>query len=269
MMVRNPVVAGQFYPASPDGLRKMIESMVDDRAEKVEVIGLVSPHAGYIYSGGVAGAVISRIKFKDTVIILGPNHTGRGKAFSIMPKGSWRTPLGEVEIDSEVGKRILASSEYLEEDHLAHQFEHSLEVQVPFLQYFKPDVRIVPIVLAHAGGAIYKKIGKELASAVKGSKKEVVILASSDMTHYEPHEAAKRKDSQAIEAILNLDEDELLKRVEELDISMCGYAPVVSLISAAKELGAKKAELVKYQTSGDTSGDYRSVVGYAGIIIVK
>jgi hypothetical protein len=175
--------------------------------------------------------------------------------------------LGDIEIDSELGKRILASSSYLEEDHVAHQFEHSLEVQLPFLQYFKPDVRIVPIILAHAKGATYKKIGKELASAIKESKKAVVILASSDMTHYEPHEIARKKDSRAIEAILDLNEDELLRRVDELDISMCGYAPVVSLISAAKELGAKKAELVKYQTSGDTSGDYSSVVGYAGIIV--
>lgn len=266
-MIRGPVVAGQFYPASSDGLKGMIETMVDDRAEKVNAIGLVAPHAGYIYSGVVAGAVISRIKFKDTFVILGPNHTGRGKAFSIMTKGAWETPLGEVEIDSELGKRILASSSYLEEDHLAHRFEHSLEVQVPFLQYFKPDVRIVPIIIAHASGATYKKIGMELASAIKESKRGVVILASSDMTHYEPHEVARKKDRQAIEAILDLNEDELLRRVDELGISMCGYAPVVILIAAAKELGAKKAELVKYQTSGDTSGDYSSVVGYAGILV--
>jgi len=266
-MIRNAIVAGQFYPGSSDGLKRMIESMVDDRAEKVEAVGLVSPHAGYIYSGVVAGAVISRVKFKDTFVILGPNHTGRGKAFSIMTKGVWETPLGEVKIDSELGKGILDSSSYLEEDHAAHQFEHSLEVQVPFLQYFKPDVRIVPIVLAHANGATYKKIGIELAGAIKESKKGAVILASSDMTHYEPHETARKKDRQAIDAILDLNEDELLKRVDEFDISMCGYAPVVSLISAAKELGAKKAELVKYQTSGDTSGDYSSVVGYAGILV--
>jgi len=265
--MRNTVVAGQFYPGSSEGLRMMIESMVDGRAEKVEAIGLVSPHAGYVYSGVVAGAVISRVKFKDTFVILGPNHTGRGKAFSIMTKGVWGTPLGVVEIDSELGKRILDSSSCLEEDHAAHQFEHSLEVQVPFLQYFKPDVRIVPIVMAHASGATYKKIGMELAGAIKESEKGAVILASSDMTHYEPHETARRKDRQAIDAILDLDEDELLRRVDEFDISMCGYAPVVSLISAAKELGAKKAELVKYQTSGDTSGDYSSVVGYAGILV--
>jgi len=266
-MIREPVAAGQFYPGSAPGLKRMLESMVNDRAAKVDAIGLVSPHAGYIYSGVVAGAVISRVKLKDTVIMLGPNHTGQGKEFSIMTDGSWITPLGEVEIDGELAKKILSSSSYLEEDKAAHQYEHSLEVQLPFLQYFKADVRIVPIILAHARGSVYKKIGKELAGAIKESKRQVVILASSDMTHYEPQEAARKKDNKAIEAILNLDVDELLERVAILDISMCGYAPVTVLISVAKELGATKAELVKYQTSGDASGDYRSVVGYAGIIV--
>jgi len=266
-MIRNPVVAGQFYPESPDQLRSMIKGMVDEKVVKEEVIGLISPHAGYIYSGPVASATISRIKFKDTFIILGPNHTGIGKPCSIMTKGVWKTPLGEVEIDSELGKQILATSSHLEEDNAAHQYEHSIEVQLPFLQYFKRDIRLVPIILAYSTGATYKEIGKELAKAIKDLNREVVIIASSDMTHYEPQESAQRKDNKAIEAILDLNEDELLKRVDELDISMCGYAPAVSLISAAKELGAKGAELVRYQTSGDTTGDYSSVVGYAGIII--
>ena len=266
-MVRNPIVAGQFYPGSPDQLRSMIGEMVDEEAAKEEVIGLVSPHAGYIYSGPVAGATISRINFKDTFVIVGPNHTGGGKPFSIMTEGVWQTPLGEVEVDSELGKQILAASEHLQEDHQAHQYEHSIEVQLPFLQYFKSDIKLVPIILTHASGDIYKEIGKGIAKAIKELNKGVVIIASSDMTHYEPQESAQRKDAQAIEAILDLDEDELLKRVQELNISMCGYAPAVSLISAAKELGAARAELVRYQTSGDTSGDYSSVVGYAGIII--
>jgi len=266
-MIRKPVVAGQFYPGSPEQLKGMIGEMVDERVEKVEVIGLVSPHAGYVYSGPVAGAVISRIKFKDTFVILGPNHTGMGKLFSIMTEGTWKTPLGEVEIDSELGEHILAASSHLEEDYVAHQYEHSIEVQIPFLQYFKPDIKIVPIVFSHFTGAAYKEIGKGIARVIKGLGREAVIIASSDMTHYEPQEAARRKDAQAIEAIVDLDEDKLLKRVEGMGISMCGYAPAVSLISAARELGARGAELVKYQTSGDTSGDYSSVVGYAGIII--
>jgi AmmeMemoRadiSam system protein B len=266
-VTRNPVVAGQFYPASASELKRMLKGMVAEKAKRQEVIGLISPHAGYIYSGAVAGATISRIKFKETFIIMGPNHTGSGKPFSIMTEGRWKTPLGEVEIDSALAKKILASSRYLEEDSLAHLGEHSIEVQLPFLQYFSTEFKLVPIMLAHAGGAIYKEIGKELAKAVKESGRKVVIIASSDMTHYESQASAQRKDTQAIEAVLKLDEDELLKRVEEFDISMCGYGPAVSLIAAAKELGAKGAELVKYQTSGDTTGDYSSVVGYAGIII--
>ena len=266
-MIRNPIVAGQFYPASASQLEEMIERLVDEKAEQQEVIGLVSPHAGYIYSGSVTGAVISRIKFKDTFIIMGPNHSGRGKPLSIMTEGDWEMPMGRVEIDSELGKRILAISSHLQEDYLAHQYEHSIEVQIPFLQYFNPDIRIVPILLSFASGAVYKEIGREIARAIKELNREVVIIASSDMTHYEPQESASEKDYKAIDAVLALDEDELLKRVEELNISMCGYAPTVSLISAARELGAKGAELVKYQTSGDTSGDYSSVVGYAGIII--
>lgn len=269
MKVRNPVVSGQFYPESPSLLQSQIEGFVDKRVPKEEVVGVVSPHAGYIYSGVVAGAVISKIKFKDTFIILGPNHTGYGSPFSIMAEGVWRTPLGEVEIDSKLGRKIVESSNYLEEDYLAHLREHSIEVQIPFLQYFKKDIKIVPIVLAFAPGATYKEIGKEIAKAVKNLSQEVIIIASTDMTHYEPHEIAQNKDSKAIEAILDLNEDELLKRVDELNISMCGYGPTVTLISACKELGAKTAELVKYQTSGDTSGNYRSVVGYAGIVIKR
>jgi len=266
-MIRNPIVSGQFYPESPSQLKAMIEGMVDEKAVKEEVIGLISPHAGYSYSGPVAGAAISKIKFKDTFIIMGPNHTGRGKPLSIVTEGIWKTPLGEVEIDSELGKQILATSNHLEEDSVSHQYEHSIEVQLPFLQYFKKDIKLVPIILAYSDGATYKEIGKELARAIKVLNKEVVIIASSDMTHYEPQESAREKDNKAIEAILDLNEDELLKRVDELNISMCGYAPAVSLISAAKELGVRGAELIRYQTSGDTTGDYSSVVGYAGIII--
>ncbi len=265
-MIRKPAVAGQFYPAQAAKLREMIQGMVSKKAKKEDVIGLVSPHAGYIYSGPVAGATISKVKFKDTFIILGPNHTGMGKPLSIMTAGTWETPLGQVEIDSELAEKILATSRHLQDDVGAHQYEHSLEVQIPFLQYFKQDFRIVPIILAYSSATAYKELGEEIAQAVKDLKRKVVIIASSDMTHYEPQESAQRKDSQAIEAILELNEDELLRRVSELDISMCGYAPTVALISAAKKLGATSAELVRYQTSGDTTGDYSAVVGYAGII---
>ncbi|MFC1948625.1 AmmeMemoRadiSam system protein B [Chloroflexota bacterium] len=267
MTVRNPVVAGQFYPGAPEQLRATIKEMVDEGATREEVIGMVIPHAGYIYSGPVTGATISRVKFKDTFVIIGPNHTGEGRPLSIMTEGVWKTPLGEVEIDSALAKKILSASKHLKEDTLAHRYEHSIELQLPFLQYFKPDIKFVPIVFGHASGEVYKEIGKEIARAVKESNSQAVIVASSDMTHYETQESAREKDNQAIEAMLDLDEDELLERVKEYDISMCGYAAAVSVISASKELGAGAAELVKYQTSGDVIGDFSSVVGYAGIII--
>jgi hypothetical protein len=152
-MIRNSVVAGQFYPASPDQLRSMIEGLFVEHTVKEDAIGLVSPHAGYIYSGPVAGALISKVKLKDTFIIIGPNHTGTGKPLSIMTEGTWKTPLGEVEIDSELGKQILATSSHLEEDHIAHQFEHSIEVQLPFLQYFKKDIKLVPPIRKLAGSS--------------------------------------------------------------------------------------------------------------------
>ncbi|UCE97385.1 MAG: MEMO1 family protein [Dehalococcoidia bacterium] len=265
-MIREAVVAGRFYPASPIELREMIASMIDQMATKEDVIGLVSPHAGYIYSGPVTGATISRVRMRDTFIILGPNHTGMGKAFSIMTQGFWRTPLGDVEIDSEFAGNIAALSSYLEKDSDAHRYEHSIEVQLPFLQYLKKNIKFVPIVLAQADGTVYKEIGEAIAGAVKKIKREVIIIASSDMTHYESQTSAKEKDNRAIEAMLALNEDELMEKVERLKISMCGYAPVISLITATKALGADKAELVRYQTSGDTTGDYSSVVGYAGLI---
>ena len=266
-MIRNAVAAGRFYPDSASEIREMMETLVDESAEKEAVIGLLTPHAGYPYSGTVAGATISRVKFKDTFIIMGPSHTGAGRPFSIMSEGAWRTPLGEVEIDSELGKKLLATSDYLQEDETAHTYEHAIEVQLPFLQYLKPDIKIVPIILAYATADTYKKIGRDIAAAIKESDGKAVIIASGDMTHYEPQKIAEEKDNQALKAMLKLDEDELTRRYQELDISMCAYGPAVCLISAAKELGATGAELVKYQTSGDVTGDYSSVVGYAGIII--
>ena len=268
-MIREPIVAGHFYPASSSSLEAQIRGFVDEKVPKEEVIGLVSPHAGYIYSGPVAGITLSRIQFKDTFIIMGPSHTGNGKPFSIMTEGSWKTPLGEVEINSNLGKQILKRSGYLEEDVVAHLFEHSIEVQIPLLQYFKRDIKIVPIVLSHASPSIYKDIGREIAEAIKDSGAQTVIISSSDMTHYEPQKSAGRKDNSAIDAILELDEDELMKRIKEMNITMCGYAPTVALLTAAKEFGAKRAELIRYQTSGDVTGDHSSVVGYAGIIIPR
>jgi len=268
-MIREPYAAGSYYPGSTSRLREMLEMCTDAKAEKEDVVGLLMPHAGYQYSGAVAGAAISRVKFKDTFIIIGPSHSGMGKPFSVMTEGTWLTPLGEVEIDSELARKIVAVSEYAEEDYRAHQQEHAVEVQVPFLQYFKSDIRIVPIILASAPAATYEQIGRDIARAIKELNREVVIIASGDMTHYEPQSTAEEKDRQAIEAMLALDGAELTRRYEKLHITMCAHGPVVCLISAAKELGVAGAELIKYQTSGDTTGDYDAVVGYAGIIFKK
>jgi MEMO1 family protein len=268
-MIREAVAAGQFYPLSSEKLRLMIESLVDRKAVKEDVIGLVSPHAGYIYSGAVACSVISRINFKNTFIIIGPNHTGLGKPFSLMAEGSWETPLGQVEIDEELSGKILSISKYIESDELAHQREHSIEVQLPFLQYFKPDVKIVPIILGGGDAAIFKEIGHEIAEAVRESGRDAVILASSDMNHYESLEETRKKDGIAIEAMLKLNADKLVETVKQNRITMCGFGPAAVMINAAMELGAGKAELVRYQTSGEVSGDFDQVVGYAGILVKK
>jgi len=269
MMIREPVVAGTFYPVRANGLHSMLEQLIDKGAVKEDVIGVLLPHAGYQYSGGVAGATISRVKFADTFVIMGPSHTGLGESFSIMTEGVWKTPLGEVAVDKELARKILGASRFLREDHVAHLQEHAVEVQLPFLQYFKPDVRIVPIILTSADVAVYQEIGRAIARAIGEAGREVVIIASGDMTHYEPQKIAEQKDRLGIEAMLQLDEVELLKKVHERGISMCAYAPAASMIVAAKETGAREAELVRYQTSGDASGDYSAVVGYAGIIIKR
>ena len=236
---------------------------------KDEVIGVVSPHAGYVYSGAVAVAVLSSIKPRSKYVILGPNHTGLGAAFSMSKVSSWKTPLGEVAIDEDLREKLLGYSGLIEADDAAHMAEHSIEVQLPILQAMQKEFTFVPIVVASDDLESYRKVGKDIAGAIKelGIQKETVIIASSDMTHYEADESVRSKDKAAIEAILELDEEKLLKRVRQMEISMCGYGPTAVMITAAKILGAKKAKLVKYQTSGDTSGDYSSVVGYAGITV--
>ncbi len=270
MAMRKPAVAGQFYSGSEKSLLREVESLIDKSISKKEdALGVVSPHAGYIYSGPVAASVLATIKPKSTYIIMGPNHTGLGKPFSLSTDEPWKTPLGEVRIDETLADRIKKNSKYINEDNAAHAYEHSIEVQIPFLQVLNKNFKIVPIVISHADPDVYREIGLGLGKAIKDLSLEssVTIIASSDMTHYEPHDLAKKKDSKAIEAVLGLDEDKLMEAVEKFDISMCGYAPTFIMLVAVKELGATKARLVKYQTSGDTSGDYSSVVGYAGIVI--
>lgn len=269
MASRLPAVAGQFYPGTSFGLRKQLKQLVNPKTKKEKVIGAIVPHAGYIYSGKVAGAVFSTMEAADTFIILGPNHTGYGKQFSLMSKGLWQTPLGVVEIDEEFSAYLLKNSHLLEEDDLAHRFEHSLEVELPFLQYLfsSKKIKIVPIVIGGGSLSNYQLLGKELSGVVLRSKKKVIVLASSDMTHYEAQKIAESKDKMAIDKILNLDEKGLLDIIDEYNITMCGSAPVAVLLSYAKGMLAQAGQLIKYETSAAASGDSSSVVGYAGIII--
>ncbi len=266
-MIRMPAVAGRFYEAKPSLLQREIEAYLTVREPREEVIGCVCPHAGYMYSGHVAGAVYGRILVPDTVIIMGPNHTGLGHPAAVMASGTWQMPFGPVEIEERLARLILAESEVLAEDVEAHLYEHSLEVQVPFLQYLNPRVRIVPICLSMLSLPEIEDIGQACARAISLYGERVLLVASTDMSHYVPHSVAKEKDMLAIERILELDHVGLLEVVVREKISMCGVVPTAATLVAAKILGARAAELVKYATSGEVSGDFYQVVGYAGIII--
>ncbi|MEK7849282.1 MAG: MEMO1 family protein [Candidatus Omnitrophota bacterium] len=269
-MIRKPAVAGQFYPSDPAELIKLINSFgtKDKTIVKEKAIACILPHAGYIYSGKVASEVLSSIEVAQTCLIIGPNHSGYGEPSSISRKGEWQTPLGNIKIDTALADELIKNSMYLVDDPVAHANEHSIEVELPLIQELsRKDFAFVPMVLAWAGDLVYKDIVESIVKSIKTLKKNVTIIASSDMTHYESQNSAAHKDEEAIKAILGLNEQGLLEIIERLSISMCGYIPTVITIMAAKKLGAKRASLISYQTSGDVTGDYSSVVGYAGIII--
>ncbi len=242
--------------------------MVGPKQEKEKAIGVVSPHAGFEYSGPVAGAVFSSVRLPERFVILGPSHRATQSRLAIMKEGVWETPLGQVQIDSRLAELIAKHSGLVKDDDVAHLHEHSLEVQLPFIQYFRKDISIVPICISyHATFDDLQELGKAVAFAIQEVKEEVMIVASTDMSHYVDQKTARKKDFLAIEKILQLDARGLYDVVQEEDISMCGFQPTSSAIIASKELGAKKAFLVKYQTSGDVTGNYHEVVGYAGIRI--
>ncbi|MCM8818948.1 MAG: MEMO1 family protein [Candidatus Omnitrophica bacterium] len=266
--IRDPVVSGYFYPSGKAHLLRMLETFIDNQAVKEKVVAAVVPHAGYIYSGKTAGLTYSKIEIPETVIILGPNHTGYGEPYSVSDHDKWLTPLGEVELDKEIVENLTKKSRYLQKDEIAHIREHSIEVQIPFLQFLKRDFKIVPITLmGYVDNPAWYEIGEVISEVIRESKKDCLIIASSDMTHYEPHKVAESKDKYVIEAICELDEDEVIRRIEEKDVSMCGYSGVIVSIVASKLLGAKKGQLIYYTTSAETSKDYFQVVGYAGILI--
>ncbi len=265
---REPAVAGVFYHATAGRLGQQVEQYIERGADKREVIAIVSPHAGLMYSGPVAGAVYSRVVFPDTFIILGPNHRGVGSRISIMSSGSWAMPQGEVAINSPLAERLMQECPKIKEDPQAHRMEHSLEVQVPFIQFFSRTAKIVPVALKDLDFETCKSLGEAIGRCIKESPEKVVVVSSTDMTHFEPQELAAKKDQLAIDKILSLDAQSLYYTVINNNISMCGYIPTTVTIVASKELGATSAELVKYMTSGDATGDYHDVVGYAGLLIL-
>lgn len=266
-MVRQPAVAGQFYPARPNDLRTEIARHIVPHIERIEAYGMLAPHAGYMYSGHVAGLTYSSLMLPKTLVLLCPNHTGYGAPVAIMTKEAWRTPLGLATINSELALSIMRRSMRFEEDSLAHRYEHALEVHLPFLQYLLSEFSFVPINVGIDDLSGLKEIGRAVAEAVSEFQDKVLLIASSDMTHYESAESARRKDHMAIEAILSLSPDDLYSVVRRERISMCGYAPSVSLLEACKRLGATSATLVAYAHSGEVNKDYDRVVGYAGILV--
>ena len=266
-MLREPAVAGRFYPSSPRTLRNDVTSYLQPQREHVRAIGCLAPHAGYMYSGQVAGAVFSTLEIPSICIVLGPNHTGRGHPLAIMKEGEWQTPLGNVEIDSFLARQLLETFPALVEDSRAHHSEHAIEVELPFLQSIRPDLKFVPIVIGTGRWLLLEQLGEAIGTVIQEQKQPILIVASSDMNHYEDDATTRVKDHKAIERILALDAPGLYETVMNESISMCGFGPAVAMLTAAKKLGAQSAELVQYATSGDVSGDRETVVGYAGIIV--
>ncbi|MGD0221350.1 MAG: AmmeMemoRadiSam system protein B [Terriglobia bacterium] len=269
--VRRPAVAGRFYPAKPEALtRELDEYLAADasRPEKMQAaLGCIVPHAGYMYSGHVAGAVFERLPARATYIILCPNHTGRGAPLAMMSKGEWLTPLGAVRIDADLAASLQHTCRLLMEDAKAHEDEHAIEVELPFLQRQVGAFTFVPIAIGVSRYAALEALGHGMAQALRSSAGPVLIVASSDMNHYEPDDITRVKDRKAIDQILALDAAGLYEVIRKEEITMCGYGPAVAMLTAAKDLGASRAELIRYATSADTSGDRSAVVGYAGMVI--
>jgi len=269
--IRRPAVAGRFYPDKPQALSQQVDHCLASQGTNVEEIGgalgCIVPHAGYIYSGPVAGAVFQRLPARPSYIILCPNHTGRGAPLAIMSKGEWLTPLGSVSIDAELAQGLCRTCHLLMEDAKAHADEHALEVQLPFLQRRVGGFRFVPIAIGVGGFDALETLGHGIAQTLKTSSTLAMIVASSDMNHYESDDITRRKDALAIDQIKALDPKGLYMVIRREDISMCGYGPAIAMLTAAKELGATRAEVVRYATSADASGDRSAVVGYAGIVV--
>ncbi|MCC7557356.1 MAG: AmmeMemoRadiSam system protein B [Methanobacteriaceae archaeon] len=278
-MIRKPAVAGTFYEGTRESLKKRIEwcfkhkmgpGVIPDKiGNKRSIKGVLAPHAGYAASGPVAAHTYYKLVedgFPETFVILCPNHYGIGSGVSAMTSGEWETPLGNVEIDQEFAQQLIQNSDIIDSESSAHLREHSCEIQIPFLQYFKEDFKIVPVSMWMQDVETSHDIGIAIKETVETLGRDTVVIASSDFTHYEPQKAAYTKDRQVLDAIAQLDEKLMVKRVFELNVTMCGPGPVAATIVASKGLGAQNSEIIKYGTSGDVIGDKREVVGYASAI---
>ncbi len=264
-MIRSSAVAGMFYSADPEKLRRSVQDFLVE-ATPCRAMGVVVPHAGYLYSGAVAGEVYAHVLAPEVCVVLSPNHTGLGAEASIMCRGRWRTPLGELPVDEALASAILERSPLLQDDSVAHLREHAVEVQLPFLQVLGTTA-FVPITLMTLSFKKCAAVAEALGGAIRESGRPVLLVASSDMTHYESREAAARKDRLALDRVEALDPQGLYETVREQGISMCGVIPTTIMLLAARALGATRSRTVRYATSGEISGDYAQVVGYAGVIV--
>lgn len=265
--MRQPAVAHRFYPGNPDELKRTVSALLPrDSGEKKRAIAVVAPHAGYIYSGDMAGRTIGSIYVPETVLIIGPNHHGRGAAVAVSTT-PWRMPNGIVQPNRELAASLTAASSLIKEDETAHQLEHSLEVQVPFLQALQPELHLVPIAVSRLSYQDCLAVAGAISSAVAAAGEEVLLLASTDMSHYESRSSASAKDQRALDRVLAFDPEGLYRTVTGERISMCGFIPVTIVLQAAINLGATQVELVGYTDSGAVSGDTDQVVGYAGLVI--
>lgn len=266
-MIRRARFAHDWYPGDAKDLRSILKSYIRDVPLQKRAAGIVSPHAGYTYSGAVAGETYASISVPDVAVVLSVNHRGLGARAALMSSGAWETPLGLTPVREDFCAELLRNAPLLEEDPLPHLSEHSLELQLPFLQYKNDRVQIVPVCLQHLTYSECEALGSGIARTVREFPEEVLLVASSDMTHFETQTTARELDTLAIEKILSVDPEGLYEVVRKRSISMCGVIPATSVLCACRQLGVKRGELVRYATSGDQSGDYSSVVGYAGVLL--
>jgi hypothetical protein len=267
-MIRPPAVAGRFYPDDPDQLRETLDSLLTTKNKsKIRALACLSPHAGYKYSGRVAAELYQRLEIPARVILIGPRHFPRGAPIAIVSSGAWQTPLGLAPIDSLLAGKVARACPLLREDAIAHGAEHSIEVQLPFLQRLAASFAFVPVVIGTVQFDALESLGRALAEVIRSEPEPVLLVASSDMNHYESDDVTRVKDRKAIDRILALEPRELFDTVRNENISMCGYGATVAMLTTARALGATHAELVRYATSGEVNGDLQEVVGYAGIVI--